>query len=290
MIRAESLTKRYGRETAIDRLTVAIPRGSVVAVLGPNGAGKTTLLRLLAGIIRPSAGGGHVLGRDMNRQALDIRRAVALVPESKMVYAGVSVADFLAFYASFFTDADMSAAATLAGSWGVAADRRADALSRGGLTKVMLAAVLSRRPELLVLDEPTDGLDAGVAEDLWSRLMERAGGADGAGVVLATHRIDEVERVCDRVVVLGRGRLILEGELDDVRARWRHIVIRPAPGFAVESVPGIVASRTRNGLVEATTSSWDSSYRDRLPDGAELVQEQGMSLREIYLAAVAHES
>jgi ABC-2 type transport system ATP-binding protein len=118
MIRTESLTKRFGAVAAIDGLTVAVPRGSVVGVLGPNGAGKTTLLRMLLGLVRPTDGGCRVLGRDVERQSAEVRRIAALVPESKALYGGVTAATFLRFYASFFADADRCCGARASGAMG----------------------------------------------------------------------------------------------------------------------------------------------------------------------------
>jgi ABC-type multidrug transport system ATPase subunit len=163
-------------------------------------------------------------------------------------------------------------------------------LSRGARTKVLLSAALSRRPQLLVLDEPSDGLDPGAVEDLWSMLMERVGTHEGAGMILSTNRIDDAERVCDHVIVLDRGRLILEGETDDLRSGWRRLILRP-PGSTetIDALPGVVACRSRNGVVEATTSEWDPSFSERLPAGVELLESNAMSVREIYLTVIGHD-
>ncbi|MGE0556589.1 MAG: ATP-binding cassette domain-containing protein, partial [Gemmatimonadales bacterium] len=154
MIRTEGLTKRYGGVTAVDGLCLDLPAGSVVGVVGPNGAGKTTLLRLLLGITRPSAGRGSVLGHPL-ADSLAIRRAVALVPDSKALYQHTTVAGFLRFYAAFHPSVDGGAARELLGRWDVDLDRPTAKLSRGERSKVLLAAVVARGAPLTLLDEPS---------------------------------------------------------------------------------------------------------------------------------------
>ncbi|MCH7563533.1 MAG: ATP-binding cassette domain-containing protein [Gemmatimonadetes bacterium] len=175
--------------------------------------------------------------------------------------------------------------------WGIDPHLRSEQLSSGARTKVLLAAALARRPELIVLDEPCEGLDVEGVEDLWTSLMRRAGSGDGLGVILATNRIEDAERVCDRLVILDRGRLVLDGQLDDLRERWRRLILRLPEGTEdLGPLPGLVITRHRDGLIEATTSAWDGSLQQHLPDGAELVDAFPMALREIYLAVVGHVS
>ncbi len=296
MIRTDQLTKRYGDTTAVDHLDVEVPAGSVVGVIGPNGAGKTTLLRLLLGLVPPTSGGGAVLGRDLVVESVAIRRRTALVPESKALYRGASAGDFVGFYAGFFPAFDHGGAMALLERWGVDAEVRSEALSHGSRSKVLLAAALGRDADLLLLDEPSEGLDPSAVEDLWGILMRRVGAPEGAGVVLSTHRLDEVERVCDRVVVMDRGRLVLEGEIDELRSRWRRVTVRARgseaaadPEVLTGAIPGRVAVRDRAGLVEATTSAWDPGLPERLAPDAEIVEVREMGMREIYLEAVGHE-
>ncbi len=291
MIKTDALTKRYGPVAAVDALSLDIPGGSVVAVLGPNGAGKSTLLGLLMGLVKPTSGGGTVLGKNLLTESVEIRRASAVVPDSKALYRGVTAAEFLEFYARFFVDADVKSGLGLLERWGIDPHRRSEQLSSGARTKVLLAAALARRPELIVLDEPCEGLDVEGVEDLWTSLIRRAGSSDGLGVILATNRIEDAERVCDRLVILDRGRLVLDGQLDDLRERWRRLILRLPDGTEdLGPLPGLVMTRNRDGLIEATTSAWDASLQQHLPDGAELLDAFPMALREIYLAVVGHAS
>jgi len=288
VIRKEGLTKRYPGVTAVDRLTLDLPAGSVVGVVGPNGAGKTTLLRLLLGITRPSAGSATVLGHPL-ADSLAIRRAVGLVPDSKSLYHGTDVAGFLRFHAAFYPSAEPSAAESLLARWGVDPSRSVVKLSRGERTKVLLAAVLARQAPLTLLDEPSDGLDPGAIEDLWSTLLDDVAGREGSGVVLCTHRLDEVERLCDRIVVMQSGSLALEGELDELRSRWRRLIVRFDGQQAPATIDGMRSLKSRNGLLEAVTSSWDGSLPHGLIGLGELVEALPMSLRDIYLTAVGHD-
>ncbi|MGE0554564.1 MAG: hypothetical protein AB7R55_14135, partial [Gemmatimonadales bacterium] len=137
--------------------------------------------------------------------------------------------------------------------------------------------------------EPSDGLDPSAVEELWSTLLEQVAAREGGGIVLSTHRLDEVERLCDRIVVLRRGALVLEGELDEMRSRWRRLVVRLEGAPDPAATEGLREVQIRNGVIEAVTSSWDGSLPKGLAARGELVEARPMGLREIYLTAVGHD-
>lgn len=282
MIEASGLTRRYGTVTALDGLDVKVTEGSVVGLLGPNGAGKSTTLRLFLGLTRASSGQVRVLGHDPRRGGPELRRRIALVPEGKSLYPLMRAGDFLRFYTGFFVDADERDAVRRLERWGIAGDRQIKDLSPGERLRALLAAVLARRARLYFLDEPTEGLDAGAVEDVLEALVGKT--AEGAGMVLATHRIEQVERICERVAILERGRLVLESDLDDLRAAWKRIVIHGEAPADVERWPGVAEVRRLDSAIVVAVSAEAEPVARRLAASDLRPEIHPMSLREIYLA------
>lgn len=220
-IDAEGLTRHFGSLTALDGVDLTVPRGTVFGFLGPNGAGKTTTIRLLLGLIAPSSGRLTVLGESLPAAGIDIRRRTGVVLETHGLYDGMTVAASLEFAARTY---GMSAAAAtsrvqeLADRFGLG-DRlksRPQTLSRGMRQRMSIARALVGKPELLVLDEPTNGLDAEAAADLRALLVELV--AAGTTVFLTTHLLAEAERLCDRVTVIKSGRVIATGSPAELRS------------------------------------------------------------------------
>lgn len=224
VIRTNGLSKHYGRTAAVSDLTWQAPAGTVYGLLGHNGAGKSTTFKMLLGIVRPTRGSGEVLGRDIVRDSLDVRRLVAFVPEDKSLDDGLRVDGFLRFYASFFPGDVAAGARDLLARWSVPADARIRQLSKGTRAKVLLAAVFARNSRVILFDEPTDGLDPVAVHDLGRLLRDWASQGERLAVV-ASHRLDEVERMCDRVLLMRRGTLILDLPLAELKARYEGMAL-----------------------------------------------------------------
>lgn len=243
-IDAVGLTRHFGSLTALDRVDLAVPRGTVFGFLGPNGAGKTTTIRLLLGLIAPSAGRLDVLGHALPDAGLEVRRRTGVVLENHGLYDGMSVAASLEFAARAYGLAPQAARARvreLAERFGLA-DRLAakpQTLSRGMRQRMSIARALVGAPELLVLDEPTNGLDAEAAADLRSLLVELV--ASGTTVFLTTHLLAEAERLCDVVTVIKSGRVIATGSPTELRSSATITRVR------IEG-PGIPAAARGAGL------------------------------------------
>ena len=219
-IEADGLTRSFGAVTAVEALSLSVPRGTVFGFLGPNGAGKTTTIRLLLGLIPPSSGDLRVLGHVLPAEGLAVRRRTGVVLEQHGLYEGLSVAASLEFAARSYgmTRAEASARVTqLAERFGLAQrlGDRPQTLSRGMRQRMSIARALVGRPELLVLDEPTYGLDAQAAADLRALLVELVEG--GTTVFLTTHLLAEAERLCDLVTVIKAGRIVATGTPADLR-------------------------------------------------------------------------
>ncbi len=291
-VRTEALVKRYpsrlrwreGR-TALAGLDLTVPAGGITGLLGPNGAGKTTTVRILLGLARPTSGSARVFGLDAVRDSLAIRREVAFVPEERSMFGWMRAGQLARHVAALSPAWDRPLAMRLARAWGIEEGMRLRELSPGTRSRLMLLVALARRARLLVLDEPTAGLDPATVDEALSELALAA--ADGATVLLVTHRLEEVERICDRVAVVSGGRAVLQGDLDELRGDWRtvDVVGHPAPARlgTWEEVSSVAIHGERARLL--VRSAPDAVVARLRMLGAEVTDVRPVSLREIYLAA-----
>lgn len=244
--RFDRVCKRFGGELLLDDLNWEGPAGSVIALLGRNGAGKTTSLRILLGLERPDAGRTEVLGLDSRSQGLEIRRKVGFLAEQPALYDWMTVAEIGWFTAGFYPLGFLEEFARLIGEFRVPERRRIKDLCRGERAKVALALAMAHRPELLVLDEPTTGLDPLVCREFLEAMTDVA--TSGRTVLLSSHQIQEVERVADVVAILRRGRLVAVGPLDDLKFRVREVTVAwRDPVSAPPCMGGSLLDSERNG-------------------------------------------
>ncbi|MFF7679346.1 ABC transporter ATP-binding protein [Actinacidiphila glaucinigra] len=254
-ISTSGLTKRYrGGQLAVDGLDLAVPRGSVFGFLGPNGSGKTTTIRMLMGLIAPTSGTARVLGEPMPRAVRSVLPRVGALIEGPALYGFLSGRDNLLR----FDAADPTAGPRTRGArvdtalervgLAAAAGKKARAYSLGMKQRLGLAAALLRPRELLVLDEPTNGLDPQGMREIRSLVRELA--ADGTTVFLSSHLLDEIEQVCTHAAVMSRGRLITQGPVEALSSAGRLVVTTPDPAEAVrvlkeQGVAGLAADGDR---------------------------------------------
>ena len=229
VIETEGLSKRYPGDRGILDLDLHVERGEVFGFLGPNGAGKTTTIRMLLDLIRPTAGRAEVLGRDARRDSLAIRRRVGYLPGELSLYGRLTGQETLRYFANLRGGVDWSYVSELSERLDCDLGRRNAELSSGNRRKLGLVQALMHRPELLILDEPTAGLDPLVQHE-FSDLMAAARAA-GQSVFLSSHVLPEVQRVCDRVAFIREARLIAVESVDDLVGR---AVREVAVTFAVE--------------------------------------------------------
>ncbi|GHF27299.1 ABC transporter ATP-binding protein [Streptomyces fumanus] len=239
VIETRGLTKRYrGGQLAVDGLDLSVPAGSVFGFLGPNGSGKTTTIRMLMGLIEPTSGTARVLGRPMPGAARTVLPRVGALIEGPALYGFLSGRDNLLRYDAADPTADprtrrerVAAALDRVGLT-AAAGKKAKAYSLGMKQRLGLAAALLQPRRLLVLDEPTNGLDPQGMREIRALVRELA--SDGTTVFLSSHLLDEIEQVCTHAAVMARGRLITQGRVADLAAgaRGRLVVTTPDPGDA----------------------------------------------------------
>ncbi|MEV4755855.1 ABC transporter ATP-binding protein [Micromonospora sp. NPDC049559] len=276
VVSTTGLTKRYGPRVAVDDVSLAVRRGEVYGFLGPNGAGKTTTLRMLLGLVRPTGGSARVLGRRAGDPAA-VARTGALI-ENPGFYPYLSGRDNLRVMARYHGLADDAAERAL-DRVGLTA-RAGNAFrsySLGTKQRLGVAAALLGDPELLVLDEPTNGLDPGGVADMRRLLADLA--ADGQTVLLSSHLLGEVQETCDRVGVISQGRLIAESRIADLRGA-ASLHVRATPVDAALAVAGRVAGES------AVTPDADGGMRidadpGLAPELARALVEAGVRLHEL---------
>jgi ABC-2 type transport system ATP-binding protein len=219
---AEGLAKSFGEKQALCDLSCSVAAGEIVGLLGPNGAGKTTTIKLFLGMLRPSAGHARVLGRDCTREATEVKRHVGFTPDEPSFYDFLSGKETLDFVATV-RGLDPRAAwqqiepTCKALEFEAELDRYTGSYSHGNKKKLALLVALAHAPRLLLLDEPTNGLDPPTAAAVRRLLRELS--LQGTAVVVSTHLLDMADRLCDRVLLLDRGRLIFDGAPSAARAQ-----------------------------------------------------------------------
>ena len=262
-IQLREVTKRYGSQTALDRVSLEVPRGVVFALLGENGAGKTTSIRIALGLTEPDAGEATVLGLPSRRQGLEIRRAVGYVSERPTLYDWMTVDEIGWFTAGFYPDGFLTRYRGLTDSFKLRPQQKLKSLSKGQRAKVGLALALGHDPDLLILDEPTSGLDAIVRREFLESMVDRA--ASGKTVFLSSHQIGEVERVADIVAILRGGQMLLVERLDVLKQQIREITFvlpdeTPPPELGGE----VLSRRHRAHQWQVLVRNADEAAIDRL--------------------------
>jgi ABC-2 type transport system ATP-binding protein len=269
--RLAGAVKRYGQLTALDGVDLVLHRGELLAVLGPNGAGKSTSISLLLGLTRPDGGRVELFGLDP--QQIDARRRIGVMLQSAMLPPTLRVGELLRLVASYYPHPrSLEESAALAGV-GDLLQRPYGKLSGGQQRRVQFALALCGRPELVFLDEPTVGMDIDARRKLWAAM--RALVAEGCSVVLTTHYLEEAEALAQRVVVMGKGRVLSEGSVDALRAQVPLTRIRCVTDLDATVIAGWpqVASAEREGArLHISTGSAENVLR-RLLDADTALSE-----------------
>jgi ABC-2 type transport system ATP-binding protein len=284
------LTKDYGKGRGVFDLDLEIEGGEILGLVGPNGAGKTTTIRLLMDLVRPDRGSASILGLDSRRDSLALKRHVGYLPGELPQYPGVTAGYVIGMLAGLRGGVDASRVAALARRLQLDLDGRYEKLSHGNKQKVHIVQAFMHEPALLILDEPTLGLDPIVQQEFRSILLEAV--AAGASVVLSSHVLSEIESVCDRIALVRSGRLLRVGSLLELRTVRAHrveaVVGRPCDAVDLARVPGITDAHVEGELVTCTVHgpvgpllAWLTSCEVVELDSREL------SLEEVFLTEFA---
>ncbi len=223
MISVQHLTKFFGQQVAVNNLSFVVPAGQIVGFLGPNGAGKTTTLKMLTGMLQPSAGTAQICGFDLHTQTLEVKRHIGFVPESGAVYESLSGLEYLemigALYGippeqsrlriyEFISFFDLSV--------DTLQNKLLGAYSKGMRRKVVITAALLHNPPVVFFDEPLEGLDANASVGFKALIQSLA--KEGKTILYSSHILDVVERVCDRVIIIDKGKLLVDGSAEELVA------------------------------------------------------------------------
>ncbi len=290
MIEAEQLTRRYGRLTAVDDLSFRAEPGQVVGLLGPNGAGKTTVMRMISGFIAATSGTARICGHDVRREPLAAKRLLGYLPEGAPSYGELTVHEFLYFVAKVrgLQHGDMHRQVDAAVSQldlGEVIDAPIDTLSKGFRRRVGLARAILHEPPVLMLDEPTDGLDPNQKRDVRALIDAMA---RKRTILISTHLLEEVHALCNRVLILARGKLLADAtpaELEE-RSRYHGAVSFSAPGAGVaramlERMQGVVAVEV--DPLDGRVTVVPQPGADIFGEVQELLATQGLKVTEIQL-------
>ncbi len=300
MIQVNQLTKRYGPVTAIQDVSFSVEKGQIVGFLGPNGAGKSTTMKILACFMPASSGSARVAGYDVFSQSLEVRRRIGYLPENAPLYADLTVASYLDFVAEIKGVSRGSRKARVAEVmercfFADMQHRMIGKLSKGYRQRVGLAQALLGDPEVLILDEPTIGLDPKQITEIRSLIRSLAGQHT---VILSTHILPEVSMVCDGVIIINRGRIVAQGTESELIGQMfptARLQVRVAGDSedverALRSLPGVLSVerlQSRDGaagfIVETPR---DRDVRDEL---VQLVLSRGWRLRELHQVGMSLE-
>jgi ABC-2 type transport system ATP-binding protein len=279
-IEAAGLGKRFGRTWALRDCSVRVPAGKIAGLVGPNGAGKTTFLHLAAGLLRPTAGEIRVFGRSPQSQLLLLLDRVGFVAQDTPLYNQFSVGDMLRFGRKLNRRWDTAAAEARLRTLGIPFDKRVGQLSGGQRSQVALALALGKHPELLLLDEPVARLDPLARREFMQRLTE-AVADEGSTVLLSSHVVGDLERVCDYLIIVAAGQVQVAGDIDALLAS-HHLLVGPRLNrdARLDGVDLVKAQHT-----ERQSSLW---IRGTIPTLGAGWREEPLSLEELvitYLSA-----
>jgi ABC-2 type transport system ATP-binding protein len=279
-IETRDLVKRYGSIAAVDGLSLSVPRGAVYALVGRNGSGKTTTIRMLLDLSLPDAGTARVLGMDCHAERVKVLERVGYVSDRPLL-GGWTGDQLVRFNRGFYPRWSDELVARYVRVFDIPMKQRFRNLSRGNQTKMWLMLALAQQPDVLILDEPTAGLDPVVTDQLLRVLVEDVA-AEGRTVFMSSHHLSEIERIADWVGMIDKGKLLLEAPMEELRARFRRIQVA---GVAEMAMPVAAMRVRRSGAsTEYVVRDGAEEFVDALErGGATVIQSSPMNLSEIFL-------
>ncbi|MGH9604853.1 MAG: ABC transporter ATP-binding protein [Terracidiphilus sp.] len=288
-ITTNGLTKIYGETRAVDGLDLHVPRGSIYGFLGRNGAGKTTTIRMLMGLTRPASGAASILGLNWPQDGLAILSRTGYVAEKKLLFESMTGHELARFNRPYFPRWSNDLAAKYARRLEIPMDRAFKTLSLGNRTKLCLLLALAQGAELLILDEPTAGLDP-VAMDELLRVLVEDYASEGKTIFVSSHILAEVEKVADWIGIIHEGKLLLEAGLEDIRAEYRR-VSASGNNLPAGRSPQVVSARASDSITEYYVRRDAEQFAAELRrQGATILDVAPLNLEQVFLQLVRKET
>jgi ABC-2 type transport system ATP-binding protein len=284
LVDIQHLTRRFGEKAALQDVTVQVPKGRVFGIVGENGAGKTTLIKHILGLFRAQAGSVCVFGLDPVRRPREVLARIGYLSENPDYPDWMTVAQFMNYMAAFYPTWDRPYADQLLEMVNLDPRKKIKELSKGQQARVGLCAAQAHRPELLLLDEPSSGLDPVARNEILAAII-RTVVNEGRSVLLSSHLLDEVERVCDHLVFFSAGTVLLSESMEAVLEKHHVISVRFSGKPAWQSVPGVFKAREHNGEWQLFCYAQLEPLAARLRElGAQVLSQRRLSLHEAFLA------
>ena len=289
IVEIRKLTRMFGKALALDDISLTVPRGGVYGLIGGNGAGKTTLIKHLLGLLRPQSGSIRVFGLDPIANPVETLGRIGYLSEDRDLPNWMAVGELMRYTQAFFPTWDEAYAEELREAFDLDPTARIKNLSRGQRARAGLLVALAHRPELLVLDEPSSGLDPVVRRDILGAII-RTIADEGRTVLFSSHLLDEVERVADAVAIIHKGRIVLTAAMDEIRDTHRRVTLRF--GQTYERAPSLVGalSSAGEGLEWTYVCSGGSDQLRRAAEaiGGTVVGDSALTLDEVFLSRVGN--
>lgn len=287
ILTVEGLSRKFKRKYALAEVSLAVPRGVVFGLVGENGAGKTTLLRHLLGMLRPTAGRVRVFDRDPIAEPVEVLSRIGFLSEERDLPGWMTVQELMRYTQAFYPDWDEDYAEALREHFSLDPHTKIKHLSRGEQAKTGLLVALAYRPELLMLDEPSAGLDPVARRDILEAIV-RTVAEEGRTVIFSSHLLDEIERVSDQVAMIHEGKLLFQGALDTIKAEHQALdVTHPTEAEARPDWPGVLYARQEGPawsiICSGTAQETAEAAQAR---GWEIAEQRTPSLEELFIARV----
>ncbi len=287
IVEIRRVTRQFGNKTALDDISLTVPRGGVFGLIGGNGAGKTTLIKHILGLLKAQSGSVRVFGLDPVENPVGTLGRIGYLSEDRDLPNWMRVGELMRYTQAFFPNWDEAYAEELREAFDLDGNARVKNLSRGQRSRAGLLVALAHRPELLVLDEPSSGLDPVVRRDILGAII-RTIADEGRTVLFSSHLLDEVERVADRVAIIHQGRIMLTAPMDEIKESHRRVTLRF--GQAVDRPPSLVGTLSFVGQGAEWTyiCSGESGQLRRAAEaiGATVVGDDALTLDEIFVSRI----
>ena len=277
VIQADRLTRYFGQKCAVDHVSFSVPRGTVTALLGRNGSGKTTLMRMLLGMLEPTRGSSTILGHDSANIPPAVRGRIGYVAEGHPLYGWMSIGGLARHQAALYSHWNWDTYHRIIDHFQLDEKAKAGRLSRGQTAGVALAIALAPEPELLVLDDPSLGLDPVARRAILEVIVDLFGGGERT-VLLSTHELQDVERIADRVLVLDQSMLVADAEKDYFLAHVREYVIEG--GMGRPEVKGLISSRQEGSVLRLLVANPDEETQRQLETAGTVVEQRSVNLED----------